>query len=248
MQIGRIPLGEQVSNFEQNRIYMVNAMGENYTRKFLRKAIFSLTIGSNDVLNYIQPSIPFLRHDKVSPSTFLDFMISNLTLQLERLHEMGARKFIVVGVGPLGCIPFVRALKLLGSGQCSSAVNTLIQAYNHRLKELLSRLNQEMGPETIFVFANSYDVFMDIIANYHQYGLENANDPCCGGYFPPFVCFKSGDANTSALCDDRSKYVFWDAYHPTEAANLIIAKQLVDGDENVSFPINIRKLYNYNNS
>ncbi|MBA0718809.1 hypothetical protein Golax_006537 [Gossypium laxum] len=246
--IGRIPLGEQVSNFEQNRIYMVNAMGENYTRKFLRKAIFSLTIGSNDVLNYIQPSIPFLRHDKVSPSTFLDFMISNLTLQLERLHEMGARKFIVVGVGPLGCIPFVRALKLLGSGQCSSAVNTLIQAYNHRLKELLSRLNQEMGPETIFVFANSYDVFMDIIANYHQYGLENANDPCCGGYFPPFVCFKSGDANTSALCDDRSKYVFWDAYHPTEAANLIIAKQLVDGDENVSFPINIRKLYNYNNS
>ncbi|TYG91574.1 hypothetical protein ES288_A12G273000v1 [Gossypium darwinii] len=246
--IGRIPLGEQVSNFEQNRIYMVNAMGENYTRKFLKKAIFSLTIGSNDVLNYIQPSIPFLRHDKVSPTTFLDFMISNLTLQLERLHEMGARKFIVVGVGPLGCIPFVRALKLLRSGQCSSAVNALIQAYNQRLKELLSRLNQEMGPETIFVFANSYDVFMDIIANYHQYGLENANDPCCGGYFPPFVCFKSSDANTSALCDDRSKYVFWDAYHPTEAANLIIAKQLVDGDESVSFPINIRKLYNYNNS
>ncbi|KAG8476435.1 hypothetical protein CXB51_033397 [Gossypium anomalum] len=165
-----------------------------------------------------------------------------------RLHEMGARKFIVVGVGPLGCIPFVRALKLLRSGQCSSAVNTLIQAYNQRLKELLSRLNQEMGPETIFVFANSYNVFMDIIANYHQYGLENANDPCCGGYFPPFVCFKSSDANTSALCDDRSKYVFWDAYHPTEAANLIIAKQLVDGDESVSFPINIRKLYTYNNS
>ncbi|KAA3460033.1 GDSL esterase/lipase [Gossypium australe] len=246
--IGRIPLGEQVSNFEQNRIYMVNAMGENYTRKFLKKAIFSLTIGSNDVLNYIQPSIPFLRHDKVSPTTFLDFMISNLTLQLERLHEMGARKFIVVGVGPLGCIPFVRALKLLRSGQCSSAVNTLIQAYNQRLKELLSRLNQEMGPETIFVFANSYDAFIDIIANYHQYGLENANDPCCGGYFPPFVCFKSSNANSSALCDDRSKYVFWDAYHPTEAANLIIAKQLVDGDESVSFPINIRRLYNYNNS
>lgn len=83
---------------------------------------------------------------------------------------MGARKFIVVGVGPLGCIPFVRALKLLPSGQCSSAVNALIQAYNQRLKELLSRLNREMGSETIFVFANSYDVFMDIIANYRQHG------------------------------------------------------------------------------
>ncbi|KAK9020739.1 hypothetical protein V6N11_010756 [Hibiscus sabdariffa] len=184
----------------------------------------------------------------VLPTTFLDFMISNLTLQLERLHEMGARKLIVVGVGPLGCIPFVRALNLLPSGKCSSTVNALIRAYNQRLKELLSRLNQEMGPDTIFVFANSYDVFTDILANYRRFGFENADEPCCGGYFQPFVCFKSGNESTSAsaLCDDRSKYVFWDAYHPTEAANVIIAKQLVDGDESVSFPINIRKLYNYN--
>ncbi|KAE8708435.1 GDSL esterase/lipase [Hibiscus syriacus] len=246
--IGRIPLGEQVNNFEQNRNYMVSAMGENGTREILKKAVFSLTIGSNDILNYVQPSIPFLGHEKVFPTTFLDFMISNLTLQLERLHEMGARKFIIVGVGPLGCIPFVRAFNLLPSGKCSSRVNALIQAYNQRLKKLLNRLNQEMGPDAIFVFANSYDVFMDILANYRGFGFENADEPCCGGYLPPFVCFKRGDANssTSALCDDRSKYVFWDAYHPTEAANVIIAKQLVDGDESASFPINIRKLYNYN--
>ncbi|XVF10307.1 hypothetical protein REPUB_Repub07fG0171300 [Reevesia pubescens] len=246
--IGRIPLREQVNNFEQNRNFMVNAMGENRTREFLKKAIFSLTIGSNDILNYVQPSIPFLGHDKVFPTTFQDFMISNLTLQLKRLHELGARKLIVVGVGPLGCIPFVRAFNLLPSGKCSGEVNALIQGYNEKLKELLSRLNQEMGPEAIFVFANSYDVFMKIIANYRQYGFENADEPCCGGYFPPFICFKSGNANSSssALCDDRSKYVFWDAYHPTEAANLIIAKQFLDGDESCSYPINIRKLYNYN--
>ncbi|KAE8708213.1 GDSL esterase/lipase [Hibiscus syriacus] len=187
--IGRIPLGEQVNNFEQNRNYMVNAMGENGTREFLKKAVFSLTIGSNDILNNVQPSIPFLGHEKVFPTTFLDFMISNLTLQLE-----------------------------------------------------------EMGPDAIFVFANSYDVFMDILANYRRFGFENEDEPCCGGYFPPFVCFQRGDANAtaSALCDYRSKYVFWDAYHPTEDANLIIAKQLVDGDESVSFPFNIRQLYNCN--
>ncbi|XP_038996335.1 GDSL esterase/lipase At5g41890-like [Hibiscus syriacus] len=161
---------------------------------------------------------------------------------------MGARKLIVVGVGPLGCIPFVRAFNLLPSGKCSRRVNALIQAYNHRLKLLLNRLNQEMGPDAIFVFANSYDVFMDILANYRRFGFENEDEPCCGGYFPPFVCFQRGDANAtaSALCDYRSKYVFWDAYHPTEDANLIIAKQLVDGDESVSFPFNIRQLYNCN--
>lgn len=84
MQIGRIPLGEQVKYFGQNRNYMVNAMGENRTREFLKKAIFSLTIGSNDILNYVQPSIPFLGHDKLFPTTiFLDSMISNLTIQLK---------------------------------------------------------------------------------------------------------------------------------------------------------------------
>ncbi|XVF51204.1 hypothetical protein PTKIN_Ptkin04bG0165800 [Pterospermum kingtungense] len=246
--IGRIPLGEQVKYFEQNRNFMVNAMGENGTREFLKKAIFSLTIGSNDILNYVQPSIPFVGNDKVLPTAFLDSMISNLTLQLKRLHELGARKVVVVGIGPLGCIPFVRALHLLPKGKCSGEVNAFIQRYNEKLKERLNRLNQEMGPESIFVFANSYDVFMKIIANYRQFGFENADEPCCGGYFPPFVCFKSRDSNTSTsfLCDDRSKYVFWDAYHPAEAANLIIAKQLVDGDESSSFPINIRKLYDYN--
>lgn len=73
-------------------------------------------------------------------------------------------------------------------------------------------------------------------------GFESANAPCCGGYFPPFLCFK-GD-NELDLCDDRSKYVFWDAYHPTEAANFIIAKQLLDGKDNVTTPISIRQLYN----
>lgn len=78
-------------------------------------------------------------------------------------------------------------------------------------------------------------------------GFENANEPCCGAYFPPFVCFKSSNTNiSSVLCDDRSKYVFWDAYHPTEAVNLVIAKELLDGDESISFPINIRRLYSYN--
>ena len=69
--------------FEQTRGHIVNVMGENYAKDFLKKAIFSLTIGSNDILNYVQPSIPFFSHDKVAPSTFQDLMVSNLTVQLK---------------------------------------------------------------------------------------------------------------------------------------------------------------------
>ncbi|KAK2664396.1 hypothetical protein Ddye_002970 [Dipteronia dyeriana] len=249
--IGRVRLREQVENFEQSREYMVGVMGENRTRDLLKKAIFSLTIGSNDVLNYIQPSIPFFGGgDKVSKTTFQDFMVSNLTIQLKRLHELGARKFVVVGIGPLGCIPFLRATNLIPRGECSSKVNEIIQGYNQKLSQQLNRLNHEMGHEAIFVYANSYDIFTSIRSDYHKYGFENANKPCCGGYFPPFVCFKGRNANTtrtsSGLCEDRSKYMFWDAYHPTEATNLIISHKLLYGDQTICSPINLRQLYNYN--
>lgn len=195
----------------------------------------------------------------------------------------------MVGVGPLGCIPFVRATNLLlASGKCSVKVNGLIKGYNKKLNTTLDRLNQQLGPETIFVYANSYDVFQRIMLNHRQYGspkslslifrliiallfllifhrfnfkqptnlvviylltgFEKADKPCCGGYSPPFVCIEDRNANKSsrsALCEDRSKYVFWDAYHPTEAANIIIAKVLLDGDKSNSFPMNIRELYNH---
>lgn len=83
---------------------------------------------------------------------------------------MGARKFVVVGVGPLGCIPFVRALKLLPRGQCWTEVNKIIKGYNNKLTAELNRLNLEMGPETMFVYANSYVIAMSIIINYRKYG------------------------------------------------------------------------------
>ncbi|XP_026391504.1 GDSL esterase/lipase At5g41890-like [Papaver somniferum] len=245
--VERVQLRKQINDFEQSRATMMSMLGENGTTDFLKQVVFSITSGSNDILNYLQPSIPFIKEDKVSPAVLQDFMVLNLTLQLKRLYEMGGRKFLVVDVGPLGCIPFVRAIRLMPAGRCSSEANELIQGYNRKLKKSIDTLNKNLGPETIFVYANSYDIVMGIIKRYRKYGFENGEDPCCGGNFPPFTCFKGGSANiSSVLCEDRSKYVFWDAYHPTEATNLIIAKKFLYGDESIVSPVNVRELYNYN--
>ncbi|KAL8138900.1 hypothetical protein V2J09_004901 [Rumex salicifolius] len=250
--IGRISLPEQVDYFEQSRDYMVKILGEEGTLSFLRNAVFSIAIGSNDLIDYIEPSIPILGHPTIDSSTFQRFMISNLTTQLKRMHRLGARKFMVVGVGPLGCIPFVRAIELEFTTLCSASVNELVNGYNERLRHELDSLNTEMDSSAIFVYANSYDVFMDVLLNYRDYGFEDVKDPCCGGHFPSFVCNKGKDTqgysrtnSSSDLCGDRSKYVFWDAFHPTEAVNIILAEKLLNGDSSVSFPINIRELYRY---
>ena len=77
---------------------------------------------------------------------------------------------MIVGIGPLGCIPIVRAMKLFWFKKCSTEVNELIQGYNIKLNMELTLLNENLGHEAVFVYANSYDIFMDIISNHLHYG------------------------------------------------------------------------------
>lgn len=46
-------------------------------------------------------------------------------------------------------------------------------------------------------------------------GFEEVSTGCCGtGYIEASILCNMN----SAICDDASKYVFWDAVHPTEKA------------------------------
>lgn len=43
-------------------------------------------------------------------------------------------------------------------------------------------------------------------------------------------------------CANRSEYVFWDAFHPSEAVNAILAQRALDGPPSDCFPVNLRQL------
>lgn len=55
-------------------------------------------------------------------------------------------------------------------------------------------------------------------------GFSSADSPCCsfGRIRPALTCVPA-----STLCKDRSKYVFWDEYHPSDSANEIIANEII---------------------
>lgn len=55
-------------------------------------------------------------------------------------------------------------------------------------------------------------------------GFQNSDSPCCsfGRIRPALTCVPA-----STLCSDRSKYVFWDEYHPSDSANELIANELI---------------------
>lgn len=88
LQIGRVPLREQVSYFEKSREYMLRMIGVNGTKEILKKAMFSITIGSNDILNYIQPSIPFFSQEKLPTDVLQDSMVFHLTTHLKVLLHL----------------------------------------------------------------------------------------------------------------------------------------------------------------
>ena len=86
---------EQVSYFEKSRDYMVRMIGENGTKEMLKKSMFTITIGSNDILNYIQPSIPFFSQDKLPIGVLQDSMVFHLTTHLKVVKDSTLCRYIM---------------------------------------------------------------------------------------------------------------------------------------------------------
>ncbi|KAG9457816.1 hypothetical protein H6P81_002324 [Aristolochia fimbriata] len=237
---GRLNLDAQIDNFENTKQDIISMVGAPAASSLLKKALFSVVIGSNDFLNnYLTPVLSESKRRSIPPEKFVQSMISKLRLQITRLYKLEARKLVIVNVGPIGCIPYQRDLNPNTGENCVAFTDQLARSFNLQLKNLVSELRQTLK-EASFVYADVYNIVSDIIQNYSSYGFENANSACCrsaGRYGGLVPCGPS-----ARVCADRSKYVFWDAYHPSDAANVIIAKRLVDGDARDVYPKNVRQL------
>jgi hypothetical protein len=89
---------------------------------------------------------------------------------MQRLHTLDARKFVVANVGPLGCIPYQKTINRVGEDECVKLPNQLAAQYNARLRELIVELNGNL-PGARFCLANVYDLVMELITNYPNYGM-----------------------------------------------------------------------------
>lgn len=239
--VNRLSMDIQIDYFNITRKQIDKLLGASKARDFImKKSIFSITIGSNDFLNnYLLPVLSIGARVSETPDAFIDDLLNQLKGQLTRLYRLDARKFILGNVGPLGCIPYQKTINQLSENQCVELPNKLALQYNAKLKDLVAQLNDNL-PGATFVHANVYALVMEVITNYAKYGFTTASRACCGngGQFAGIIpC-----GPTSSMCTDRDKHVFWDPYHPSEAANIIIAKQLVDGDSKYISPMNLRQL------
>ncbi|KAI4343524.1 hypothetical protein L6164_010863 [Bauhinia variegata] len=46
----------------------------------------------------------------------------------------------------------------------------------------------------------------------------------------------------SIPCTNRDQYVFWDAFHPSQAANEILARKAFSGPPSDCYPVNVKQM------
>ncbi|KZV26939.1 GDSL esterase/lipase-like [Dorcoceras hygrometricum] len=90
--------------------------------------------------------------------------------QRRRLHQLGARRVLVTGTGPLGCVPAELA-QHSRSGECAQELQHAASLFNPQLKKMLSQLNEEIG-SNVFIAANTNQMHMNFISNPQNFGMS----------------------------------------------------------------------------
>ncbi|KAH9610979.1 hypothetical protein KSS87_021435 [Heliosperma pusillum] len=144
-----------------------------------------------------------------------------------KLHDMEARKFIVFGLGPLGCLPPITPL-----GMCSPFVNAVLERWNNKLKTMVKKLNSKYS-DSRFIWINSIKI---ITPDLKGLGMKVRTNSCC-------VVVGASCVPLSVPCPNRNDHAYWDFAHPTEAANKVLAGRAYKKKENNDvYPMDISEL------
>ncbi|KAL5706323.1 hypothetical protein ACHQM5_024509 [Ranunculus cassubicifolius] len=206
-----VTLTEQVKQFNSVRKTIDRLQGENATKRFLSKSIFITSVAA--------------------------MILWIFTTQIiARLYSLGARKFGVISVPPIGCCPYYRAEN--PKSGCLEDLNKYARIFHSSLKTLLKEIRREFK-DVKYSLGNAYEMVKSFMDNPLPFGFKEVKTACCGNgtYNGHSPCLP--DAH---LCSNRHEYLFWDLYHPTQAAAELAALTLYGGSKEFATPINFREL------
>ncbi|RZC82023.1 hypothetical protein C5167_044592 [Papaver somniferum] len=233
VQKGKITTG---INYASGAAGILPESGTATISTYMATSIFVVVIGNNDYINnYLQPT-RYNSSKLYTPQQYAALLVSTLKQHLTSVYNLGARKFVVFELGPIGCLPsIVNSITPKPVTPCVEGVNSLIQIFNLGITNMIQELTSTLKGST-FVHGDIFEKVYQQDINPLKYGFTGGNTPCCSISNASSLCLPN-----QTPCKNRNVYLHWDGYHPTQRVNYEIANGCFRG-LSTCFPINVHKL------
>ncbi|XP_050224388.1 GDSL esterase/lipase At5g33370-like [Mercurialis annua] len=229
-----IRMHRQLEYFQKYQQRVEALIGADQTAQLVNEALVLITVGGNDFVNnyYL---VPFsARSRQYDLPDYVKYLISEYKKLLAKLYELGARRVLVTGTGPMGCVPAELAMRGTNGG-CSAELQRAASLFNPQLVEILNELNTNYGGD-VFIGVNTMQMHLDFVTSPQTYGFSTSKIACCGQGPNNGIGLCTSLSN---LCPDRDLYAFWDPFHPSEKANRIIVQQIMTGSNKYMNSMNL---------
>ncbi|KAJ4977607.1 hypothetical protein NE237_008387 [Protea cynaroides] len=206
-------LEQQIEFFTEtvNQFLPQNFKTKDELLQYLSKSIFVVNIGSNDYLNNYLLSTQYNSSHLYTPEQFASVLLKEFRQHLQELHNLGARKFVVFNLGPLGCLPAIIKLENIKIG-CATRVNEMVSLYNKGFHSMIQEMRTSFKGST-FVQGNvnllSSGLLQTMASNLNGF---NFNQSVVDGSLPlPYSFQKTIETIGDSECDPiesgtRSRY------------------------------------------
>ncbi|XP_030466922.1 GDSL esterase/lipase At4g16230-like [Syzygium oleosum] len=231
-----ITMAQQVQQFATVQGNITQLLDQNKSAEFIAKTLFVISVGSNDIFDHY----PY-KDTTVSQPELMAAIQSNHTAQLTALYNLGARKFGIVSIPPIGCCPYAQLQNLTASGSgCLTELNDYARDFYSTISALLQNLSSQLQG-MIYSLGDAYTMTSTVLKEPLAFGIENIEDACCGS--GPLNAEKPCNiADSPNLCPNHDKYLFWDSNHSTQYAAHLAAITLFTGDLSFVAPMNFSLL------
>ncbi|WMV34831.1 hypothetical protein MTR67_028216 [Solanum verrucosum] len=236
-----IDLQTQLKYFQNVVQLLKKKVGKTETKQILSSAVYIFSTGSNEVFAPLSANSTF----PYSDTEYLQMIMGNLTTVLKGVYKEGGRKFVMLNLGPLGCVPSVRALNLqkgVTNGSCMEEVTNIAKMFNSALPKMLKHLEKQL-PGFKYTIFNTFKVLAESIDNPTKFGFKISETACCGTgpfrgifscggkrqvlrykrwlvvgqvHFEGFLVVEGrGRLKEYELYNNVKDYLFFDSVHPT---------------------------------
>ncbi|XP_044460794.1 GDSL esterase/lipase At5g45950-like [Mangifera indica] len=196
---------KQLEYFKHYKIHLRQLVGEKKTEEIRRNAIFVLSMGTNDFLQnyYLEP----IRSKQYTLEEYQNFLVSLIVENIKKMKRLGATRLVVVGIPPLGCMPLVKTL--MDQSTCVESYNKAASSFNTKIQEKLAAIRATLQVKSAYL--DCFNIIQYAVNHPKKYGFVETAKGCCGTGAIEY----GNTCQGLTVCEDPSKYVFWDAVHPT---------------------------------